>query len=180
MRLPLILPLVAALSLTACNKAGAPAGGASSDPAANASAAAAAVADIHFQPGLYQAKVDIKQLDMPGMPPQLVAAMKTRMLDKPLTYCLSPEDAAKGAQVMKERMGKGKCQFTKFNAAGGTIDSEMTCNAGGRGELHAVAHGTYTDTGSVTSSSVDMAMGGASKMHMEQVTTTNRVGDCTK
>lgn len=180
MRLPLILPFTVVLALSACNKAGSPSGAASGDPAANAKAAAAAVADVHFQPGLYQAKVDIKQLEMPGMPPQMVAAMKSRMLDKPLSYCLSPEDAAKGAQLMKERMGKGQCQFTKFSASGGTIDSEMTCNAGGKGEMHAVAHGTYTDTGSVTSSSVDVAMGPAGKMHLEQVTTTTRVGDCTK
>lgn len=179
MRLPLVLPLIAVLWLGACNKAADPATGAASDPAANAKAAAA-VAEVHFQPGLYQSKVEIKQLDMPGLPPQVVAAMKTRMLDKPLTYCLTPEDAAKGAQAMKERMGKGQCQFDKFAAAGGTIDSEMTCQLGGKGTMHAVAHGTYTETGSVTSSSVDIAMAGAGKMHMEQVTTTTRVGDCTK
>ena len=176
MRLPIAVLLISALCLTACNKAGT----ASNDPAANAKAAADAVADIRFQPGLYQAKVEIKQLDIPGMPPQVVAAMKTRMLGQPLTYCLTPEDAAKGAQVMKERMGKGQCQFTRFNAAGGTIESEMTCNAGGKGEMHAVTHGSYTDTGSVTASSVDVAMGPTGKMHMEQVTTTTRVGDCTK
>ena len=176
MRLPIAVPLIAVLCLSACNKPDT----ASNDPAVNAKAAANAVADIRFQPGLYQAKVDIKQLDMPGLPPQVVAAMKTRMVDKPSTYCLTPEDAAKGAQMMKEQMGKGQCQFTRFNAAGGTIDSEMTCNAGGQGEMHAVAHGTYTDTGSVTSSSVDVAMGPTGKMHMEQVTTTTRVGDCIK
>ena len=180
MRLPIAVPLIAVLCLTACNKANPNDSASAGDPAANAKAAAEAVADIRFQPGLYQAKVDIKRLDMPGLPPQVVAAMKTRMVDKPLTYCLTPEDAAKGAQVMKERMGKGQCQFTKFNAAGGTIDSEMTCNAGSQGEMHAVAHGTYTDTGSVTSSSVDVAMGPTGKMHLEQVTTTTRVGDCTK
>ena len=180
MRLPIVLPLIAVLCLTACNKGSAPAGSSASDPAANPKSAADAAADIRFQPGLYQAKVDIKQFDMPGLPPQVVAAMKSRMLDKPLTYCLTPEDAAKGAHVMKERMGKGQCQFTRFNAAGGKMDSEMTCNAGGQGEMHAVAHGTYTDSGSITSSRVDVAMGPTGKMHMEQVTTTTRIGDCPK
>ena len=41
-------------------------------------------------------------------------------------------------------------------------------------------HGTYTDTGSVTTASVDMAMTGVSKMHLEQVNTTTRIGECTK
>lgn len=183
MRLSIALPLIAVLSLGACNKAADPGGTGSSDPAANAKAAAAA-SEVHFQPGLYQSKVEIKQMDMPGMPPAVVAAMKTRMFEKPLTYCLTPEDAAKGAEAMKQRMGKGQCQFDSFNATGGTIDSSMTCQLGGQGTMYAVAHGTYTDTGSITASTMDMAMGGAKngagKMHIEQVTTTSRVGDCTK
>ena len=179
MRLPVVLPLIAVLALLACNKAAGPGGAESSDPAATVKAAAAA-AEVHFQPGLYRATVEIKQLDMPGMPPAVVAAMKGRMLEQPLTYCLSPEDAAKGADAMKQRMGKGQCQFDSFNAAGGKLDSSMTCQLGGQGTMHAVAHGTYTDTGSVTASSMDMMMGGAGKLHIEQVTTTTRVGDCTK
>ena len=179
MRLSISLPLIAVLSLGACNKAADPGGTGSSDPAANAKAAAAA-SEVHFQPGLYQSTVEIKQMDMPGMPPAVVAAMKGRMFEKPLTYCLTPEDAAKGADAMKQRMGKGQCQFDRFNAAGGIIDSSMTCQLGDKGTMHAVAHGTYTDTGSVAASTMDMTMGGAGKIHIEQVTTTTRVGDCTK
>jgi hypothetical protein len=169
MRLPIALPLIAVLSLGACNKAADPVVAGSSDPAANAKAVAAA-GGVHFQPGLYQSKVEIKQLDMPGMPPAALAAIKSRMVEKPLTYCLTPEDAAKGAEAMKQRMGKGQCQFDSFNAAGGTIDSSMTCQLGGQGTMHVVAHGTFTDTGSVTASTMDMAMGGAKngvgKMHV--------------
>ena len=184
MRLPVVFLLITVLGLGACNRAVEP-GAASSDAAAKATAAAV---EVHFQPGLYQSKIDIKQLDMPGMPPAVIAAMKSRMFEKPLTYCLTPEDAAKGAESMKQRMGKGQCQFDRFNAAGGTIDSSMTCQLGGKGSMHAVAHGTYTDTGSVTASTMDMAMGGApdgapggaTKLHIEQITTTTRVGDCTK
>ena len=183
MRLSIALPLIVVVALGACNKAADPGGTGSSDPAAAGKAAAAAGA-MHFRPGLYQSKVEIKQLDMPGMPPAVLAAMKSRMLEKPLTYCLTPEDAAKGAEAMKERLGKGQCEFDSFKAEGGTMDSSMTCQLGGKGTMHAVAHGTYTETGSVTASTMDMAMGdgksGPGKMHMEQVTTTTRIGDCTK
>ena len=172
--------LLAALALGACNKAGNTVSAGASDPAANAKAAAA----VHFQPGLYQSKVEIKQLDMPGMPPAALTAMKSRMFEKPLSYCLTPEDAAKGAEAMKQRMSKGQCQFERFSAEGGTIDSSMTCQLNGQRTMHAVAHGTFTDTGSVTSSTMDMAMGGAGngagKLHIEQVTTTTRTGDCPK
>ena len=56
MRLSLILPLVAALSLTACNKAGTGSGAAGTTP----EKAAAAIAGVHFRPGLYQTKIDLK------------------------------------------------------------------------------------------------------------------------
>ena len=169
MRLPIVLPLLVLLSLGACSKP--------ADPAAKA---AAALDEVRFKPGLYQTKVEIKQFDMPGMPPQVVAMMKSKMLAQPLTYCLTPQDAAKGAQGMKEQMGKGQCRFDKFNAAGGTMDSEMTCNSGGKGEMHMVAHGNYSDSGNVVTASVDVGTGATGKMHMEQVTTTTRIGDCTK
>ena len=177
MRLPVVLPLFAVLALGACGKGTDP----GSDTAAKATAA---VAGVHFQPGLYQSKIDIKQLDIPGMPPPVIAAMRSRMLEQPLTYCVTPEEAAKGAEVMKQHMGKGQCQFDKFDAAGGKLASSMTCQLGGKGTMQIEAHGTYTDTGSVTSSTLDMApdgpAGAAGKMHIEQVTTTTRIGDCTK
>ena len=177
MRLPVVLPLLAVFALEACNKGADP----DSDVAAKASAAALA---IHFQPGLYQSKIDLKQLDMPGMPPQVIAAMKGRMFEKPLTYCLTPEEAAKGTEALKQRMGKGECKFDRFEASGGKLASSMTCQIGGKGTMHIEAHGTYTETGSVTASTLDMAPAGAAgaagKMHIEQVTTTTRVGDCPK
>ena len=180
MRMPVILPLIAVLGLGACNQAAEP-GAASGDGEAKAAAAAA---EVHFQPGLYQSKIDIKQLDVPGMPPPVIAMMKSKMLEKPLTYCLTPEDAAKGTETMKQHMGKGDCKFDSFNAAGGKLDSRISCQLGGKGTMQIEAHGTYTDTGSVTASTMDMvpaaASGGAGKMHIEQVTTTTRVGDCTK
>ena len=177
MRVPVVLPLIAVLGLGACTK--------NADPGSDVAAkAAAAVLEIHFQPGLYQSKIDLKQLNMPGMPPQVIAAMKSRMFEKPLTYCLTAEEAAKGTEALKQRMGKGECQFDRFDAAGGKLASSMTCQIGGKGTMHIEAQGTYTETGSITASTLDMAPAGAAgaagKMHIEQVTTTTRIGDCTK
>lgn len=179
MRLLFVLPLIAALSVTACNK-----GGTSSDTAAGNGGsiperAAAALSSVHLQPGLYQAKIDIKALDMPGMPEAVAAGVKGSMANKPMTYCLSAEDAAKGAEAMKEHMAKGKCQFNRFDVAGGTIDTAMSCQMG-NGTLTATGHGTYTDTGTVVASTSDMTMAGGRKMHIEEVVTTTRVGDCTR
>ena len=179
MRLLLVLPLVAALSLTACNKAGSGSDTAAGNAGATAEQAAAAISGVHFQPGLYRTKVDLKAFDMPGMPPSVLAGMKSKMADQASTYCLTAEDAAKGMETMKQRMSKGSCQFGKFDVAGGTIDTAMSCQMG-NGTLTASGQGTYTDTGTVVASTSDMTMPGGRKMHIEQVVTTTRVGDCTK
>ena len=179
MRLSLVLPLVAALSLTACNKAGTGSDTAAGVGGSSAQQTAAAAAGVHFKPGLYQTKIDIKSFDMPGMPAAVAAGVKGSVAGKPLTYCLSAEDAAKGAEAMKTHMAKGKCQFDRFDVAGGTIDTAMSCQMG-NGALTAVGKGTYTDTGTVVASTSDMTMGGGRKIHIEEVVTTTRVGDCTK
>lgn len=179
MRLPVTVSLIAVLGLSACHKAADSGAGAPSDPAAVAKALAAAQ-DFHMQPGLYRTTIAIKQFDMPGMPAAVVASMKQHMADKPVTYCLTLEDANKGVEALKQGMAKANCQFDSFSAAGGKLDSSVTCNFDGKGSMHAVSHGTYTDTGSVAASTAEVAMGGAGKMRIEQVTTTTRVGDCTK
>ena len=178
MRLPLAVPLIALLALAACNKGGAPSQSGASDPAANAKAAVA-MSEMHLQPGLYASKVEVIQFDMPGMPPAMLGTMKQRMADKPMTYCLTTADAAKGADAMKERMSKGQCHFDKFDAAGGTIDASMSCQMGS-GSLKVITKGTYTDTGTVTQGTADMTGPGGKGMHMATKTTTTRVGDCTK
>ncbi|MFM6931981.1 MAG: DUF3617 domain-containing protein [Novosphingobium sp.] len=186
MRLLFAMPLIAALSLTACNKAGSGAegGGGAADGAAGTSSslpdkAAAAIGAMHFEPGLYQATVDIKAFDMPGMPAGALASVKSGMAGKPVTYCLSAEDAAKGMEAMKQHMAKGQCQFEKFDVSNGTIDTSMTCQMGPQ-TMHTVGHGTFTDTGTVVASTADMTGAGGKKIHIEQVTTTKRIGDCTK
>ena len=181
MRLPVTVSLIAILALSACHQADDSGASAAGDPAAGAKVLAAAQ-DFHMQPGLYRTTIDIKQFDMPGMPTAVVNAMKQSMAEKPITYCLTPEDASKGVEALKRGMAKGKCQFDSFNAAGGKLDSSLTCNFDGKGSMHAVSHGTYTDTGSVAASTAEVAMGGvgggAGKMRIEQVTTTTRTGDC--
>ncbi len=179
MRLVIVLPLAAALALTACNKAGSGSGTATATGGSTPEQAAAALSSVHMQPGLYQAKIDIKAFDMPGMPEAVAAGVKGSMANKPMTYCLSAEDAAKGAEAMKAHMAKGKCQFNKFDVAGGTVDTAMSCQLG-KGTLTAVGKGTYTDTGTVVASTSDMTMGGGRKIHIEEVVTTTRVADCTK
>lgn len=178
MRIAIVLPLAAALSLAGCNKAGSGSdagGGSGSTP----EKVVAAVSEMKIQPGLYQATVAINSIEMPGMPAAIADAVKKGMAGKPMTYCISAEEAANGIEAMKKHMGDGKCQFDRFEASGGKIDQSMTCQSG-RGTMHMVGHGTYDDSGSVVTATADMAGPGGKGMHIEEVVTTKRIGDCAK
>lgn len=85
----------------------------------------------------------------------------------------------KGIDVMKEQMGKGQCQFEKFDASGGKVETVFSCSPGAGMTLKAVSKGEYSATGSKVSVTSDMAVPGGKTIHVEQTITMERIGDCT-
>lgn len=177
MRKTIALLAVSSLALAACGKSGSDkaTGGQSADPAKTAAEMA-----FQFQPGQYRTTINIDKIDIPGMPAAALGQAKG-MMGKPIIadYCMSPEKAAMGIGAMKENMAKGKCQFEKFEARGGTIDSAMVCDADGS-SIRSTSRGTYTPTGSVLKATGEMAGPGGQKMHIEQTIKMERIGDCAK
>lgn len=178
MRKPIALIALSTLALAACGKSGSDsaAPGQSADPAK-----AAAGMAFQFQPGQYRTTINIDKIDVPGVPAAVLAQMKG-VMGKPMNveYCMSPEQAAKGADAMKEHMAKGKCQFEKFEASGGTVDSVMVCQSERGGTVRTESHGSYTPTGSVIKGSGDIAGPEGKKMHIEETIKMERIGDCAK
>ncbi len=171
------LILVGTASLSACGKSG----GDAETSAAPADKAVAAAAEVAFkmEPGLYRTTINVTKAEIPGLPPQLMEKMKESMSKAASTEsCITPEHAAKGVEVMKEQMAKGDCQFEKFEASGGTIDSAFTCKSKEGMAMKVASHGTYTPTGSVVDAKAEMTGPGGKTMHIEQTVTTERVGDC--
>lgn len=164
--------------LGACGQAG-------DSPAADKSMAPAdvgkAVSEMAFQfePGKYRTTIDIAKFEMPGVPAQAAEQMKAMMTRKTSSeYCLSPEQAKRGMDVMKEQMGKGQCKFEKFDASGGTVESVFTCNSGQGMALKSTSRGTYDSTGSKVDVVADMSIPGGRSLHLEQTVTMVRIGDC--
>jgi hypothetical protein len=168
----------AALALAGCSKASddaAGSGGTSVDPAK-----AAAEMAFQFKPGKYRTTIEIQKFEIPGMPAAFAGQMKAMMSKEAASeYCVSPEQATRGLEIMKEQMGKGKCQFERFDAKAGSVDSVFTCNSGEGMQLRSVSKGTYTETGSRAAVTADMSMPGGKAMHVEQTVTMERIGDCT-
>lgn len=166
----------AALALGACGQSGSDgtANGGSTDPARTA-----AEMSFGFQPGQYRTTISIDKIDVPGLPAAMLDQMKGA-IGRPIKveYCMSPEQAGKGAEAMKEHMAKGKCQFEKFEASAGKVESTMVCESQG-GTIRTTSKGNYTPTRSVIRGSGDLAAPGGRKMHIEQTVTMERIGDCT-
>lgn len=173
-----LLVVLAALALAGCGQSAtdkAAEGGSSADPAK-----AAAEMAFQFQPGKYRTTVEFGKVEMPGMPPAMVEQMKAMMTRTTSSeYCVSPDQAAKGMDVMKEQMGKGQCQFEKFEARGGTVESVFSCQTGQGMNLRSASKGSYSKTGSQVAVTSDMTIPGGKSMHLEQTVTMERIGDCT-
>lgn len=134
------------------------------------------------RPGLWQSKVTIEQLDMPGMPPEMGARMKTMMAQNQahgFKTCLTPEDVNKP----KEDFFAGKnnaCRYDHFTMGGGKIDAAMHCGDKDSTQVMQMA-GTYSPDSYQMQTSMkvdgkgDSGVGMAMRMRIEA----QRVGECT-
>lgn len=132
-------------------------------------------------PGQYSSKVELVDLDMPGMPADQLGQMKSMMagsMAKVTSYCLTKEQAEKGFEEMA-RNAQDNCKVESFDVDGGKFSGRMRCSGeGSEGTM------TMTGTGTETGSDMQMAMdmnsaslpGG--KMAMKMHVTTQRIGDC--
>jgi hypothetical protein len=129
-------------------------------------------AQAQVQPGQWEATVTVQSIDMPGAPPQVAAMMKGKTTRQ--SYCITPEQAAKGPQEMLKQ--NPSCHFTKYSMMGGVMSTAMTCAQNG-GTMTAQANGKYTPTSfNVTSTAV---MTGKMSMRMTSAGTGRRLGPCT-
>jgi hypothetical protein len=170
------------LPLAACNKQ-------PDVKATNASVAevtqkvrAAAGNQSFVRPGLWQSKVVIEQVDMPGMPPDIAQRMKAGMAqNQPHEYksCLTAEDVKRP----KEDFFAGKhneCRYDHFDMGGGKIDALMHCHGEGGGQTMQLA-GTYSADSYQMQMSTKVEGGGPDEkgMAMRMRVDARRIGECT-
>ncbi len=132
------------------------------------------------RPGLWQSKVTIQEMNIPGMPAEFAAKMKQTMAQhqpEASRNCLTPEEVKKPKEDFFAGADKS-CRYEHFTMGGGKIDIAMVCKHEA-GLLNAKMSGSYTPT----SYSMDMSSNGSGgpqegmtmKMHVEA----QRVGECT-
>jgi len=131
------------------------------------------------EPGLWQSKVTVLEMNIPGMPAQYADKMKESMAERrndTSKHCITAADVKKPKE---DFFGADKsCRYAHFTMGAGKIDIAMVCKQEGFTQNMSLS-GTYTPT----SYSMDMSSNGSGgpqqgmtmKMHVDS----QRVGECT-
>lgn len=132
------------------------------------------------QPGLWESRVTIQEMNIPGMPAQYADRMKQQMAahqQQTSRHCITPEQAKKPKADFFA--GNNSCKYDHFAMGGGKIDMQMVCKEEGSTQTMN-ATGAYTPT----TYSMDMSSSGsggdsAERMSMKMHVDSRRVGECT-
>lgn len=175
MRPSIAVPLMAALTLSACNKADKP----KSEDEVKTEIARMAKP----MPGLYRSSSKVISFEMPGMPPAQAERMKQMFATSQQSrdFCLTKAEADKGYEEMTKKLAEGNCTYDRFTTSGNSLDARLTCQNGKEMKASIEMKGTISEEGSRMTMSVDQAAphmpnGGAMKMVAEVVS--QRIGDC--
>lgn len=133
-----------------------------------------------IEPGLWQSKVTIQEMNIPGMPARYADRMKQMIAahrHDTSTHCLTRDEVKKP----KENFFAGEdksCRYAHFTMGAGRMDIQMVCK--GEDSMQTTnMSGTYTPT----TYSMDVsstASGGAQQgMVMKMHADAQRIGECT-
>ena len=132
-----------------------------------------------IEPGLWQSKVTVLEMTIPGIPAQYADKMKQSLAEhrnETSKHCVTQADVKKPKEDFFS--ADKSCRYEHFTMGGGKIDIQMVCSQEGSSQTTNMA-GTYTPT----TYSMDMSSKGSGgpqggmtmKMHVDS----QRVGDCT-
>lgn len=175
MRSIIILPLVAALALTACGR--------DDKPKSEEEVKDAMANMVKPKPGLYRSTAKLISFEVPGMPPAQADRLKEVFSQQTgREVCLTKAEAEKGYEEMTKKLAaEGKCQYDRFDARGGTLDAQLSCETGKDMKATIGLKGTISEEGSemrmtVEQKAPNLPNGGAVKMEAE--VSSQRIGDC--
>ncbi|MBX9795922.1 DUF3617 domain-containing protein [Sphingomonas sp.] len=124
-----------------------------------------------INPGKWENRIEVIDVQMPGAPPGIAAAMKGR--PQVVTTCVTAEQAAAGPRTLLN--ADKACRFTRYVAVNGRLDSVLECVRPGA-TLRATASGTYTPTS--YQSVGQSVMTGRTRMTLKTRNTGRRIGAC--
>jgi hypothetical protein len=181
MRLPLITAAIL-LPLAACNKAPEVTATNATPAEVQEKLAAAGGGDVMVQPGRWEGKMTIQEMDMPNLPPEAKAQMKAQAQAggaKTFISCVTPEDVKSQKAFFTAEEDDKSCKYDRFSMAGGKVEAVMNCDRGGS-KMHMEMNGTYSPDHYVMTVSNKVEGGNApmGAMSMKMQIEAKRAGVC--
>lgn len=179
-RLTLLLGTTAALMLTACSdeKAG--------GPQTKADIASEAGETVEIKPGQYESSVEFTRFDIPGMPPEVVAQMRSGMesaMAVKQSYCLTAAEAAQGREGRLRELTRadGDCTMENYEVDGEDVTGRLVCRAADGATSTMAFNGTMGAESSNMTLNVEMASPAnpGQKATIAMRASSRRTGDCT-
>lgn len=142
---------------------------------------AAAANESLIEPGRWESKVTLLDMEIPGMPPQMAGRMKETMAKVQggtIETCLTEADVKRPKEDFFAGRSKN-CRYDHFTMSDGKIDAAMSCSAEEGGSMTMTMNGTYSSDQYEATMAMDMAGGHEGGMKMKSHTVSHRVGQCT-
>jgi hypothetical protein len=139
---------------------------------------------VRPRPGLYDNRIEVVDVTMPNMPPEMQARMKETMARsmKSSQHCLTEEAAAKGyEEQLKQLAARPQCKFDHYTLAGGKLDAKLVCSDKNAVRATMTMQGTVSAEGSdmtMKSEQAGPSMPGMGGMAMTIHVTSKRIGEC--
>ena len=140
----------------------------------------AAGSQMLMEPGRWETKVSMLDIDMPGMPPQMAAQMKqsmSKMQEHSFASCLTAEDLKQPKEDFFAGANKD-CRYDHFTMSGGKIDAMLRCEGKPRGGMTMTMSGNYSRDSYDATTAMDVAGGPQGNMKMRSHMESHRVGQC--
>lgn len=135
--------------------------------------------DTMVEPGLWQSKVTILEMNIPGMPAGFADKMKQSMAEhqqQSSKHCLTKDDVKKPKEGFFAGADKS-CHYAHFTMGGGKMHIQMVCDMEGATQTTDMA-GTYTPTTYSMDMSSHGSAGGEKGMVMKMHVDSQRIGEC--
>jgi hypothetical protein len=175
MRSLVVLPLLAAFTLAACQQEEAVV---AENESVESVSKKVAAANIKPQPGRWESTMKFGKMDIPNLPAEAKAAMQKQLgAGQTFTSCLTPEEAERPDTDFFQKGAEG-CKYDHFAMAGGRIDAAMVCKEQGT-EMKMTMAGTYSQTSYDIRVQSQGEMQPGMPMSMDMSISSRRVGDCT-
>lgn len=128
-----------------------------------------------MKPGNWEIKLEMLDVDGPGLTPDKKAAMKS-MGNRTTEQCLNQSDVERPMSEILVGAPSSDCKFAKYEMTGTKVESEMTC-PGMTGEIRVKSTASYGADAFTAEAETELPMP-QGKAHSKMRITGKRTGDC--